>query len=81
MVQLAEKYYQTAMIVRQILSTSCHNGLITPNDIACLLSKTGRSDYIEIKTKQTLKRIKSQDSAKSLQRVKTSRQSQSCIKL
>jgi hypothetical protein len=77
MLQIAENTKHSANVIRIIPSTTYHWFKFSPNDMRCLLSKTAKADYIELKTKQTLKRIKSQDIKKSMQFVVTSKHSQS----
>jgi len=72
-----------AMFVEKILQTS-HLHFVDfklTQQHSCLLSKSALGDYIDSKTKKTLKRIKSQVSAKSMQCVRISQHSQSCNKI
>lgn len=51
--QIANKNITTAMIVGNSSQPLVTLSLSCPNDIACLLSKTGWCDLIDIETKQT----------------------------
>jgi hypothetical protein len=56
----AKNIKNRAIVVGNYFTTSLHDLINSTNDIACFLSSTSESDYIDSKSKVTIKRIKDQ---------------------